>query len=124
MSSTFVQLEPHKPTPFGQTLGDKKDRDNTTGDPCKRDSVGSIVVTLRTGEVLRIILRMNEDVNEEWILDKPDLLVMGLKDKGFAPNVKDTSGKPNSCELGGCYCCYSPRCLISLPSSDQIAAGC
>ena len=35
------------------------------------DSVGSnIVVTHRTGEVLRIIPRMNEDVNEEWISDK------------------------------------------------------
>ena len=35
------------------------------------DSVGSnIVVTHRTGEVLRIMPRMNEDVNEEWISDK------------------------------------------------------
>ena len=35
------------------------------------DSVGSnIVITHRTGEVLRIIPRMNEDINEEWISDK------------------------------------------------------
>ena len=35
------------------------------------DGVGSnIVVTHRTGEVLRIMPRMNEDINEEWISDK------------------------------------------------------
>ena len=35
------------------------------------DSVGSnIVITHRTGEVLRIIPRMNEDIYEEWISDK------------------------------------------------------
>ena len=40
------------------------------------DSVGSnIVVTHRTGEVLRIIPRMNEDVNEEWISDKTRYLL-------------------------------------------------
>ena len=35
------------------------------------DCVGSnIVITHRTGEVLRIMPRMNEDINEEWISDK------------------------------------------------------
>ena len=35
------------------------------------DPVGSnIVITHRTGEVLRIMPRMNEDINEEWISDK------------------------------------------------------
>ena len=44
------------------------------------DSVGSnIVVTHRTGEVLRIMPRMNEDVNEEWISDKTRFACDGLK---------------------------------------------
>ena len=44
------------------------------------DSVGSnIVVSHRTGEVLRIMPRMNEDVNEEWISDKTRFACDGLK---------------------------------------------
>jgi len=35
------------------------------------DAVGSnIVVSTRGGEVMRILPRLNEDVNEEWISDK------------------------------------------------------
>lgn len=35
------------------------------------DAVGSnIVVTTRGGEVMRILPRVNEDINEEWISDK------------------------------------------------------
>uniref|UniRef100_A0A0N4ZPZ0 NADH-ubiquinone oxidoreductase 75 kDa subunit, mitochondrial n=1 Tax=Parastrongyloides trichosuri TaxID=131310 RepID=A0A0N4ZPZ0_PARTI len=44
------------------------------------DSLGSnIVITHRTGEVFRIIPRMNDDVNEEWISDKTRFAVDGLK---------------------------------------------
>ena len=35
------------------------------------DAVGSnIVVTTRGGEVMRILPRIHEDINEEWISDK------------------------------------------------------
>ena len=35
------------------------------------DAVGSnIVVNTRSGEVMRILPRLNEDINEEWISDK------------------------------------------------------
>ncbi len=35
------------------------------------DAVGSnIVVSTRSGEVMRILPRVNEDINEEWISDK------------------------------------------------------
>ena len=35
------------------------------------DAVGSnIVVSTRAGEVMRVMPRLNEDVNEEWISDK------------------------------------------------------
>lgn len=39
------------------------------------DAVGSnIVVTTRGGEVMRILPRIHEDINEEWISDKTRLL--------------------------------------------------
>lgn len=35
------------------------------------DAVGSnIIVSTRGGEVMRILPRINEDINEEWISDK------------------------------------------------------
>lgn len=35
------------------------------------DAVGSnIIVSTRTGEVMRILPRLHEDINEEWISDK------------------------------------------------------
>ncbi|MBU6497546.1 MAG: NADH-quinone oxidoreductase subunit NuoG [Rhodospirillales bacterium] len=44
------------------------------------DAVGaSIRVDARGGEVLRILPRLNEDVNEEWLADKSRFAVDGLK---------------------------------------------
>lgn len=44
------------------------------------DAVGSnIVVSTRTNEVLRILPRVNEDVNEEWLADKSRFACDGLK---------------------------------------------
>lgn len=44
------------------------------------DAVGSnIVVSSRTGEVLRVLPRVNEEVNEEWISDKARFAYDGLK---------------------------------------------
>ncbi|CAG0902625.1 unnamed protein product [Cyprideis torosa] len=44
------------------------------------DALGSnIVVTTRTGEVLRILPRVNEEINEEWIHDKTRFSYDGLK---------------------------------------------
>jgi len=58
------------------------------------DSVGSnIVVTHRTGEVLRIMPRMNEDVNEEWISDKTRFACDGLKRQRLTtPMLKGPDG--------------------------------
>merc|ERR1719228_208145 len=58
------------------------------------DSVGSnIVVTHRTGEVLRIMPRMNEDVNEEWISDKTRFACDGLKRQRLtSPMLKGPDG--------------------------------
>jgi len=58
------------------------------------DALGSnIVVTHRTGEVLRIMPRMNEDINEEWLSDKSRFACDGLKRQRLTtPMVKDCSG--------------------------------
>ena len=44
------------------------------------DAVGSnIVIDHRTGEVMRVLPRLNEEVNEEWISDKTRFAYDGLK---------------------------------------------
>ncbi|XP_068165426.1 NADH-ubiquinone oxidoreductase 75 kDa subunit, mitochondrial-like [Antennarius striatus] len=44
------------------------------------DAVGSnIVVSTRGGEVMRVLPRLNEDINEEWISDKTRFAYDGLK---------------------------------------------
>ncbi|KAB0792929.1 hypothetical protein PPYR_12549 [Photinus pyralis] len=54
------------------------------------DAVGSnIVVCTRTGEVLRILPRTNEEVNEEWLSDKSRFAYDGLKRQRLvSPMVK------------------------------------
>merc|ERR1719384_1840634 len=58
------------------------------------DPVGSnIVITHRTGEVLRIMPRMNEDINEEWISDKSRFACDGLKRQRLTtPMLKGKDG--------------------------------
>merc|ERR1719309_1408246 len=58
------------------------------------DCVGSnIVITHRTGEDARIIPRMNEDINEEWLSDKSRFACDGLKRQRLTtPLLKDSSG--------------------------------
>ena len=44
------------------------------------DAIGSnIRVDTRGGEVLRVLPRVNEDINEEWISDKARFSCDGLK---------------------------------------------
>merc|ERR1712002_1413632 len=59
------------------------------------DAVGSnIVVSTRGGEVMRVMPRLNEDVNEEWISDKTRFAYDGLKrQRLIQPLVKDESGQ-------------------------------
>merc|ERR1712008_566418 len=53
-----------------------------------------IVVTHRTGEVLRILPRINEDINEEWLSDKSRFACDGLKRQRLTvPMMKDSSGE-------------------------------
>ncbi|KAM9342185.1 NADH-ubiquinone oxidoreductase 75 kDa subunit, mitochondrial-like isoform 1-T1 [Pholidichthys leucotaenia] len=59
------------------------------------DAVGSnIVVSSRGGEVMRILPRLNEDINEEWISDKTRFAYDGLKRQRLTqPMVKNESGQ-------------------------------
>ncbi|XP_053272981.1 NADH-ubiquinone oxidoreductase 75 kDa subunit, mitochondrial [Pleuronectes platessa] len=59
------------------------------------DAVGSnIIVSTRGGEVMRVMPRLNEDVNEEWISDKTRFSYDGLKRQRLTqPMVKDGSGQ-------------------------------
>ncbi|XP_067649239.1 NADH-ubiquinone oxidoreductase 75 kDa subunit, mitochondrial-like [Haliotis asinina] len=58
------------------------------------DGLGSnIVVTMRTNEVMRIVPRMNEAINEEWISDKSRFSYDGLKRQRLtSPYVKNAEG--------------------------------
>ena len=62
------------------------------------DAVGSnIVVDHRTGEVMRILPRLNEDINEEWISDKTRFSYDGLKRQRLTvPMIKNENGKLSS----------------------------
>merc|ERR1711970_222549 len=59
------------------------------------DAVGSnITITHRTGEVLRILPRINEDINEEWLSDKSRFACDGLKRQRLTvPMMKDSKGE-------------------------------
>ncbi|XP_026746330.1 NADH-ubiquinone oxidoreductase 75 kDa subunit, mitochondrial [Trichoplusia ni] len=58
------------------------------------DPLGSnIVVATRTNEVLRILPRTNEEINEEWLSDKSRFACDGLKRQRLVtPMMKDSSG--------------------------------
>ncbi|CAF1604610.1 unnamed protein product, partial [Didymodactylos carnosus] len=64
------------------------------------DALGSnIVVHTRSGDVLRVIPRINEDVNEEWISDKTRFAYDGLKRQRLtAPMLKDRDGYLTLCD--------------------------
>nr|KAG5691885.1 hypothetical protein BaRGS_033248 [Batillaria attramentaria] len=64
------------------------------------DALGSnIVVSMRTNEVMRILPRMNEEVNEEWISDKTRFAYDGLKRQRLTtPFVKNQDGQLVQCD--------------------------
>uniref|UniRef100_H3CM38 NADH-ubiquinone oxidoreductase 75 kDa subunit, mitochondrial n=1 Tax=Tetraodon nigroviridis TaxID=99883 RepID=H3CM38_TETNG len=59
------------------------------------DAVGSnIIVSTRGGEVMRILPRLNEDINEEWISDKTRFAYDGLKRQRLTqPMIKNQAGQ-------------------------------
>jgi len=59
------------------------------------DAVGSnIVVSTRAGDVMRIIPRLHEDINEEWISDKTRFAYDGLKRQRLTnPMLRTSDGR-------------------------------
>ena len=64
------------------------------------DALGSnIIVSTRTGEVLRILPRENEDINEEWLSDKSRFACDGLKRQRLvAPMLRNAQGELEAVE--------------------------
>lgn len=64
------------------------------------DALGSnIVLSTRTNEVMRVIPRINEDINEEWLSDKSRFAYDGLKTQRLvSPMVKNADGALTSCD--------------------------
>ncbi|XP_033331196.2 NADH dehydrogenase (ubiquinone) 75 kDa subunit [Megalopta genalis] len=63
------------------------------------DAVGSnIVVTHRTNEVLRILPRLNEEINEEWLSDKARFSCDGLKRQRLITPMMKINGKLEAIE--------------------------
>ncbi|XP_057665666.1 NADH-ubiquinone oxidoreductase 75 kDa subunit, mitochondrial [Diorhabda carinulata] len=59
------------------------------------DALGSnIIVSTRTGEVMRIMPRVNEEINEEWLADKSRFSYDGLKRQRLVtPMIRDNQGE-------------------------------
>lgn len=70
------------------------------------DAIGSnIVVSTRTGDVLRILPRLNEEVNEEWLSDKSRFAYDGLKRQRLVtPMRKDRDGNLVPCDWETALC--------------------
>ncbi|XP_076755828.1 NADH dehydrogenase (ubiquinone) 75 kDa subunit [Xylocopa sonorina] len=63
------------------------------------DAVGSnIVISHRTGEVLRILPRVNEEINEEWLSDKARFSYDGLKRQRLITPMIKVNGKLEAVE--------------------------
>ncbi len=89
------------------------------------DAVGSnIRVDARGNEVLRILPRLNEDVNEEWISDKSRYACDGLRkrrlDKVF---VRGDNGKLAASDWGTAFKAIAEKVSSVQPSEIGVIAG-
>jgi len=85
------------------------------------DAVGSnIRVDARGGEVLRVLPRLHEDVNEEWISDKTRYAIDGLKRQRLdRPYVRGTDGKLKPATWAEAFAAIKTR--LSTVSGNKIA---
>ncbi|XP_046350051.1 NADH-ubiquinone oxidoreductase 75 kDa subunit, mitochondrial-like [Haliotis rufescens] len=86
------------------------------------DGLGSnIVVTMRTNEVMRIVPRMNEEINEEWISDKTRFAYDGLKRQRLtSPFVKNSQGNLVATDWENAFIRVAQK--LREVSGDQVAA--
>ncbi|CAL7948110.1 unnamed protein product [Xylocopa violacea] len=75
------------------------------------DAVGSnIVISHRTGEVLRILPRVNEEINEEWLSDKARFSYDGLKRQRLITPMMKINGKLEAVEWEDVLVENPPKC--------------
>lgn len=89
------------------------------------DALGSnIVVSTRTGEVLRILPRLNEDINEEWLSDKSRFACDGLKRQRLvAPMLKNQKGELESVEWEDALVSVAKAMLRAGEQTAAVAGG-
>lgn len=89
------------------------------------DALGSnIVVSTRTGEVLRILPRENEDINEEWLADKSRFACDGLKrQRLIAPMLKLPSGELQAVEWESALIVVAKQLLNAQGKVAAVAGG-
>ena len=88
------------------------------------DAVGcNIVVNTREGSVMRVLPRVNESVNEEWISDKARFSFDGLfAQRLTVPMARDPSGQLRSCSWDEALSRVSGK-LVSLQSPAAEVVG-
>uniref|UniRef100_U5EWU1 NADH-ubiquinone oxidoreductase 75 kDa subunit, mitochondrial n=1 Tax=Corethrella appendiculata TaxID=1370023 RepID=U5EWU1_9DIPT len=88
------------------------------------DALGSnIVVSTRTGEVLRILPRENDDINEEWLSDKSRFACDGLKrQRLIAPMLRKPNGELEAVEWESALITVA-QALKSAPKGKIAAVG-
>lgn len=86
------------------------------------DALGSnIVVNTRAGDVMRVLPRVNESINEEWLSDKSRFACDGLKRQRLvSPMMKNSAGQLVSCDWEEALYAAADR-LLSVPGSDIAA---
>lgn len=89
------------------------------------DALGSnIVVSTRTGEVLRILPRLNEDINEEWLSDKSRFACDGLKRQRLvAPMIKNENGELETAEWEDALVAVGKAMLRAGDQTAAVAGG-
>ena len=85
------------------------------------DAVGSSIrVDVRGGEVMRVLPRLNEDVNEEWISDKTRFAYDGLKRQRLDKPYMKVNGKLQAVSWDDAFKAIAAK--MKATSGDRMAA--
>ncbi|MEJ1161403.1 NADH-quinone oxidoreductase subunit NuoG [Prosthecomicrobium sp. N25] len=89
------------------------------------DALGSnIRVDTRGREVMRILPRLNEAVNEEWISDKTRHIVDGLKTQRLdRPYIRGAGGRLRAASWGEAFQAIASKVTATLPGRMAAIAG-
>uniref|UniRef100_H2YT75 NADH-ubiquinone oxidoreductase 75 kDa subunit, mitochondrial n=1 Tax=Ciona savignyi TaxID=51511 RepID=H2YT75_CIOSA len=89
------------------------------------DALGSnIVVSTRTGDVLRILPRLNEEINEEWISDKTRFSYDGLKRQRLTqPMIRNEQGGLSTCPWVDALPMVADKLMATAPEKISALVG-